>query len=153
MCVSLHICVHARVWQSSKLEDHPQICYIPQGNSRKGLVQICMKEPRLKNKRQEQEGDIFSRAACVSVRSPLLKCLFSTFKAFATGNLNELCALQHVPTESRGRKNTDLKFAAFPVRFFNSENYTSVTSHSTEHSLLYYIKPLWRCSQHIHLAH
>lgn len=110
--VYLRICLHAGAWQSSRFEDHPEIWRIPRGARRKGLAQICMKEPRLKNKRQEQEGNIFSCAACVSVGSPLLKCLSRLFKAFATGNLNELCALQHLPTGSRRRKNTDLRFSA-----------------------------------------
>lgn len=76
---------------------------------RKGLAQICIKEPKLKNKRQEQEGNIFSCVASVSIGRPLLGCL-STFTAFATGNLNEQCVLQHLPEENMGRKNTDLRF-------------------------------------------
>lgn len=39
---------------------------------RKGLAQICIKEPTLKNKRQEQEGNIFSCVASVSIGRPLL---------------------------------------------------------------------------------
>lgn len=76
----------------------------------KGLAQICMKEPRQeKNKRQEQEANIFSCVVCVSIGRSLLEFL-SSFKAFATGNLNEECASQYLLTESRGRKGTDLSF-------------------------------------------
>lgn len=85
VCVRLHVCVHAGVWQSSRFEDHPKIWRVPQGTLRKGLVQICMKEPILKNKRQEQEENIFSGASCVSAGSPLLKCLARLSKLFLQG--------------------------------------------------------------------
>lgn len=64
---------------------------------------------RRKNKRQEQEANIFSRVVCVSTGRSLLEFL-SSFKAFAAGNLNEECASPHLLAESRGRKRTDLSF-------------------------------------------
>lgn len=73
---------------------------------------------------------------CVSI-------LFTTLKAFATGNLNELCSLQHTPTGSRSKKNNDLRFLActwcvsnivqlFCCQVFTSENYTRIISHNIE---------------------
>lgn len=81
LCVYLCICVYARVWQSSRFEDHPKIWRIPQGTRRKGLVLICMKEPRLKTKRR----NIFSCVARVSVGSPLLTCLSRLSKLWLQG--------------------------------------------------------------------
>jgi len=68
------------MWQISRFEDHLKIWCIPQGTRRKGLVLICMTELRLKNKSMEQEGNIFSCVARVSVGSPLLKFLFQLSK-------------------------------------------------------------------------
>lgn len=103
LCVHLCICVQAEVWLSSRLEDHPQIWLIPQGTWRKGRVQICMKEPRMKNKRQEQEGNIFSCVACVSVGSPLLKCLSRLSKLLLLGIWLNCVPYNTFPQGGRGK--------------------------------------------------
>lgn len=64
---------------------------------------------KAQNKKEEH---ILLCCLCIRWQS-LAEMPVLTFKAFATGNLNELCALQHLPTGSRRRKNTDLRFSAF----------------------------------------
>lgn len=106
LCVC--VCVFVCVWQPSTFEDHPKIWCIPQGTRQKR----CCTKYAGENKNLEQEGT-YSPVLPVCVfecQQSLFEKSLSTFKVFAVGNLNKLCALQHHPT---GRsKNTDLKFSA-----------------------------------------
>lgn len=110
VCVSGCFCTCGVAWQSSRFEDHPKICCIPQGSWWKGPCTNMQGARTEKQNEGTRGGNIFSCVACVSAGSPLLKSLSPLPKLSLQGIWMNLCALQHLPTGSRRRKNTDLRF-------------------------------------------
>lgn len=102
VCVCKSVAV-IQIWRSPRNMAHST------GNLTKRSRTNLHEGAKAENKKEEH---ILLCCSCICWRS-LAEMPVSTLKAFATGNLNELCALQHFPTGCRRRKNTDLRFLAF----------------------------------------